>query len=235
MRFPTIEKTLSKALRTWLAVILVGLYPLAPAGGNQESVKSWVRKIQATYANVTDFSSEFVQTYKHPLHDNLKRSYGKVFFQKGGLMRWEYEKPEPKLFVFDGASLWMFEPEVPQIVVSQGQSDRFRRTLAFLIGESNIEEEYQVELLDGRTLGYPDGPVLGLKPKDPSSPYQQIELYLDPNSALVLRSVLVDRDGGRNRVDFKSPKLNTNLSPSLFRFTPPGGVPVVKAEDAARP
>ncbi len=216
------------------AITALALPGLLSAGGGATE-KDWVHRIQATYAQVADFSADFVQTYKHPLKDTLKRSYGKVYFRKGGLMRWEYEKPEPKLFVFDGASLWMFEPQVPQIVVTQGQNDRFRRSLAFLIGESNLDEEYHVSLLDGPGLGYTAGPVLGLKPKDPSSFFEQVELYLDPNTALVVRSVLVDRDGGRNRVDFVSPKLNTNPSPTLFRFTPPAGVPVVKAEDAARP
>jgi len=204
-----------------------------PAGA--KSAAYWVKRIQDSYSNVSDFSSRFTQTYRHPLKPELSRSYGKVYFMKGGLMRWEYEKPEPRLFVFDGAVLWIFEPEMPQVIKTEGQTEKFRRYLAFLTGTGRIDRDYTVELLDGSSYDFDKGPVLGLKPRDPQSPYKFVEMYIDEKKMVVSRSVLVQHEGGRNRIDFMNPEINTGVSHTLFRFSPPPGVPVVSPAEAAKP
>ena len=96
------------------------------------------------------------------------------------------------------------------------------------IGEGKIQDEYRVRALDAKKFKYDKGIVLGLTPKDKKSPYKRIELYLDKSTFRVVRSVVVDRQNNRNRLDFSNPKLNSNLPASAFQFTPPPGVPVVQ-------
>jgi len=233
-RITTLNHYIIKVLLPCLSFAL-----LAGRGNAQsdeaKSAAHWVKRIQESYSNVSDFSSRFTQTYKHPLKPELSRSYGKVYFMKGGLMRWEYERPEPKLFVFDGAVLWIFEPEMPQVIKTEGQTEKFRRYLAFLTGTGRIDRDYTVELLDSSAYGFNKGPVLGLKPRDPQSPYKFVEMYIDEKKMVVSRSVLVQHEGGRNRIDFINSQINTGVSHTLFRFSPPPGVPVVSPADAAKP
>ena len=45
-----------------------------------------------------------------------------MWLKKPGRMRWDYEKPEKKLMVSDGSTLWVYEPEDEQ-AATQNQWD----------------------------------------------------------------------------------------------------------------
>lgn len=188
-------------------------------------------KVQAYYAGVEDFRASFVQTTAHKLFaGRLERSYGKVLFKKGGLMRWEYARPDKKFFIYDGEILWVYEPEVPQVFKGAADADKLRRALAFLTGEGKIRDEYKVKKVDAARYGFTKGIVLKCVPKVKNSPFSYIELYIDKTSFRVVRSVLVDHEGNRNRLDLDEPRINSGLADGLFKFTPPEGVPVLTAE-----
>ena len=195
---------------------------------NNTDVNDIVAKIQAQYASAVDYQATFVQTTSHKMFaGRLERSYGVVKFRKGGLMRWEYQRPEKKLFIYDGKMLWIYEPEVPQIFSGAADAERLRRALAFLTGEGKILEEYNVEILDAKKYHFNKGVVLGLSPKDNKSPYKKIELYVETPGYRVIRSVVVDHEKNRNRLDFSDPKFGAGIPASAFTFTPPAGVPVL--------
>ena len=88
-------------------------------------------------------------------------------------------------------------------------------------------DEYSIKVLNEAKYGFKNGIVLGLTPKDKQSPYKRIELYIDGTTYRVVRSVVVDHENNRNRLDFNNPKLGANLPPQEFTFTPPKGVPVI--------
>jgi outer membrane lipoprotein carrier protein len=199
-----------------------------PAPGAEEIVA----KVQQFYAAVNDYRCEFVQTSSHKLFPGkLERAYGKLMFRKGGLMRWEYSRPETKLFVWDGSQLWVHEPEVPQVFQGTADAERLRKGLAFLTGDGRILEDYTVRKLDAGRFGFANaGHVLKLTPKSKGSPFKHVELYVDGASFRVVRSVVVDHENNRNRLDFEKPEVNPGLDGGLFTFAPPPGVPVIKAE-----
>jgi outer membrane lipoprotein carrier protein len=199
---------------------------------NGLSANEVVDRVQAHYAEVSDFRASFVQTIAHKLFPGrLDRSYGDVMFKKGGLMRWEYLRPEKKLFVYDGATLWVYEPEVPQAFKATTNAERLRKALAFLSGEGKIKESYKAEKLDAARFHFNAGYVLKLTPLDSSSPFKKVEMYVSSADFHVVRSVVVDNDGNRNRFDFTDSASNGGLAPSLFIFSPPAGVPVIDAAE----
>jgi outer membrane lipoprotein carrier protein len=221
------------ALVAGLAVSALAL--AAAAGANAQSApdaEDIVANVQQYYAGVGDYRCEFVQTTAHKLFPGrLERSYGRLMFKKGGLTRWEYSRPEHKLFVWDGKTLWIHEPEVPQVFTGTADAERLRRGLAFLTGEGRLLEDYQAKKLDAGKYGFAAaGHVLKLTPKAKGSPFKYVEIYVDGTSHRVVRSVVVDHEGNRNRLDFEKPEINVGLADDLFSFTPPPGVPVIRAE-----
>ena len=198
---------------------------------NDNYSQQLVQGLKTYYNNYEDYTAEFVQTTSHKMFaGKLKRSYGQVNFKKGGLMRWEYERPERKFFIYDGQILWVYEPEVPQIFEGAADTERLRKALAFLTGEGNILKEYRTKKLSSKKFGFNEGHVLGLWPKDKTSPFEHVELYLDKSTFQVVRSVVVDRQGNRNRFDFFKMEKNKGLRESLFTFKKPEGVPVHKVQ-----
>jgi outer membrane lipoprotein carrier protein len=205
--------------------------PTAAAQGADPSAEDIVNKVQGYYSGIDDFEASFVQTTSHKMFaGRLERSYGKVMFRKGGLMRWEYTRPDRKLFIYDGATLWIYEPEVPQIFKGSADAERLRRALAFLTGEGKIMDEYKVAKLDAKRYRFSEGVVLKLVPKSAGSPFKHVELYVDATTHRVVRSVVVDHEGNRNRLDLNAPATNGGLPNSLFTFTPPPDVPVISAQ-----
>jgi outer membrane lipoprotein carrier protein len=204
----------------------------AGASPGELNANDVVDRIQAHYAEVSDFSASFVQTVAHKLFPGrLERSYGAVMFKKSGLMRWEYARPEKKLFVYDGSTLWVYEPEVPQAFKATANAARLRNALAFLNGEGKIKESYKAEKLDAARFDFTAGYVLKLTPLDKNSPFKKIELYVSSTDFHVVRSVVVDNEGNRNRFDFSNSAHNGGLSASLFTFSPPAGVPVIDSAE----
>lgn len=198
---------------------------------NEKNNLKLVHKLKTYYNSYSDYTAEFVQTTSHKMFTGkLKRAYGHVKFKKGGLMRWEYNRPEKKFFIYDGQILWVYEPEVPQIFEGAADTERLRRALAFLTGEGNILKEYRTKTLSSKKFGFDEGHVLGLWPKDKTSPFEHVELYLDKSTFQVVRSVVVDRQGNRNRFDFFNMEKNKGLHESVFRFKKPPGVPVHKIQ-----
>ncbi len=192
------------------------------------SVKEIVDKIQGYYSSSEDYRASFIQTTSHKMFaGKLDRAYGTVKFKKGGLMKWEYTRPEKKQFIYDGKTLWIYEPEVPQVFSGSADAERLRRALAFVTGEGKLLDEYSVKILNSEKYGFTEGHVLNLIPKDTQSPNKSIELYVDKSTYRVVRSVVIDHENNRNRLDFTNPSLNNNLSAEEFSFIPPKGVPVI--------
>jgi outer membrane lipoprotein carrier protein len=185
-----------------------------------------IDKVQAYYERIGDYKARFVQTSAHKMFPGkYQRAYGNVFFKKGGQMRWEYTRPANKYFIYDGTTLWVYEPEVPQIFKGSDQTDRLKKALAFLTGDGKIKNFYTVK--EGKQRSdFKNGYVVYLYPKA-KSPFKRVELYIEKGTFRVARSIVVDHDDNKNRLDFYGPQTDANLNPALFTFTPPKGVPVI--------
>ena len=215
-------------LLTTLAIFVAPFFLHADESATASQI---IGKVQAHYNATTDFKASFVQTTAHKLFSNrLERSYGEVYLRKNGMMHWAYSRPEPKYFIYDGQTLWVYEPEVPQVFKGQADSERLKKALAFMTGSVRIEDEYNVRKLNEKKFKFTEGYVLGLLPKEKGSPFKMIELYVAAGDFHVVRSVVVDHEGNRNRFDFVDPAYNNSLDDGLFAFAPPAGVPVIEKQ-----
>jgi outer membrane lipoprotein carrier protein len=190
-----------------------------------------VNKVQLQYQTIKDYKATFVQTTEHKMFPGKKqKATGKLMFKKGGLMRWEYTAPESKYFIYDGATLWVYEPEVPQIFKGHDGADKLKKALAFLTGEGKITTFYTVKKKAVPKGAPANSYLLILTPKEKNSPFKHVELYVYKKHFRVMRSVVVDHDNNRNQLDFSNVKTNSHLSPKLFKFKPPQGVPVIQPQ-----
>jgi outer membrane lipoprotein carrier protein len=209
-----------------LSLMAISIITTSAFAENSLSASNVVDKVQNYYESTSDYTARFVQTTAHKMFPGkYQRAYGTVSFKKGGFMRWEYTRPSHKYFIYDTKTLWIYEPEVPQIFQGSDQTDKLKNALAFLTGEGKIKDFYTVKEGAQRS-DFKNGYVVYLFPKT-NSPFKRVELYINKNSFSVERSIVVDHDDNRNRLDFYGSKTNTGLNSSLFTFTPPKGVPVM--------
>ena len=93
---------------------------VVPAGGQSAAAApatdalAMLGKVQRFYNNAQTFQARFHQRYHYRIYRRVKHSVGRVFFKKPGMMRWDYETPTQRLFISDGDTLWVYEPEDAQ-------------------------------------------------------------------------------------------------------------------------
>jgi outer membrane lipoprotein carrier protein len=76
--------------------------------------------------------------------------------------------------------------------------------------------------------------LLTLLPKKPDARFREVQLDIDPKSAQVRRSIVIDPDGSRNAITFSNLKTNVSLPKETFQLTPPPGTQIIDTTTAGR-
>jgi outer membrane lipoprotein carrier protein len=209
----------------------------APAGRLPTAVV--VDRVQRRYDAAQDFRAEFNQTLTSQAMNRQTRSAGEVLLKKPGLMRWNYRTPEARMYLSDGAVLWLYEPEDAQAFKQDLKSSQLPAALAFLTGTGKLAEQFEVEAV-ARTdpdfskligSGNPRDYLLALHPRQAQPQIKAILFVVEPDTFEVRETVITDAQGNQNDVLFSNIRTNTQIPASTFRFTPPAGVRVI---DTAR-
>jgi outer membrane lipoprotein carrier protein len=203
------------------------------APGNM-SAEEVARRIQDFYRQTSDFQAHFRQTYTDVAAGESKRSEGRVFFKKPGMMRWDYHQPgdankRDKVLVSDGKVFWIYEFEFQQVFKQCLADSQLPTSLRFLMGQGELLEEFNVELTSRSTAQRPE---LKLTPKQPTGQYKELRFVLDPQTFQVTRTTIFDPYGNSNQIDFSRILVNRNLPDSGFAFTPPKGSRVLNPQES---
>ena len=202
--------------------------PITAPSGSTASIHSMqasnlLNGIQNFYSKINDFQANFTQTFTYKIYAKQKRSHGKVYFKKPSKMRWDYQKPSKRLFIADGAHLWVYEPDEAQIFKRDMKRAQLPVALRFMKGEGDLASDFIASkpILNGEYY------TLTLTPKEPSSEYQQLKLTVHSTTFEVSASELIDPVGNTNHIHFTNVKVNSALPDKGFQFTPPPGVHVI--------
>lgn len=210
----------------------------APAAAQQAppttNVTAVVERVQKLYEGTTDLHARFTQTTKGIM--GQRQAAGEVWLKKPGKMRWDYSKPEKKLFIADGTLLWVYEPEDEQAFKQPLSSSQLPTQVSFLFGKGRLLDDFDISPLpakDAQGLGGPGDVALKLVPKTATLQYRYLAFIVDPKSGVVKETVVYDQQGGQNRIAFQGIETNVKggVDDARFRFTPPPGTQVV---DTAR-
>lgn len=222
------------------AVIGLGFWALAlagPAAAEERApldATTVVQLVQAFYDQTKTLEAEFEQTRYTRLYDRYDRARGKVVFKKPGMMRWDYAEPNGQVFVSDGKKLLIYQPPEEgekngQLIERALEEDQLPSAFSFLTGTGNLEQDFEVRLLDHGDERFQDGYVLQLIPRKPTQSYEQLVFYVRAMSdggkraGVVQRVLIIDAAGNRNRFDFSNIKFNREVPDKRFSYRPPRG------------
>jgi outer membrane lipoprotein carrier protein len=193
-----------------------------------ETGETVLSEIQNRYEKTNDFEANFVQEYVSKVMRQPNRAEGKVYFKKKGMMRWDYTVPNQKL-ISDGHTLWYYQPEEKQVLVSDVSSVLKEKTpLAFLAGEGNLSRDFNLINLNESVSEKVENYIIELAPKDPLVTLAKLTLTVDKKTYHVLQSDVFDGLGNVTRTRFVDIKTNIGRSNSFFHFTIPPGTEVIK-------
>jgi outer membrane lipoprotein carrier protein len=242
---PSAAALVVASLTASLTLAAVGPEAAAPSpAAARLRVEQVVEKIQKRYDAAKDFRARFNQTLTNAAFGRKTSSTGEVLLKKPGRMRWNYAQPEPKMYLADGNTLWLYEPEDKQAFKQELKSSQLPAALAFLAGQGKLAAEFDITAQDPKSLkspksakvpyGTPQDYVLTLSPKAPQAQVKTILFVVDPKTFDVRESVITDQQANVNDLLFSDIRFNTKIPDATFHWAPPPGVRLIDAAKLGR-
>jgi outer membrane lipoprotein carrier protein len=221
------------------AMIVLLALPTTP-----HDAQTVLRALEARYHHAQTLKAAFYERYSDSSSAGEgSAESGIVYFSQPGRMRWEYESPEKKLFIVDGANVWFYVPADRTVSRAKVKdSSDWRTPLALLTGKSDISKLCRsIEILEPAKTpataedsesrpSNPENTVLRCVPKresaDTDQEIREVLLESDPESHLVR---VIIRQPGNLETEFRFANWQENfpIAETMFHFAPPPGVTVV--------
>jgi len=150
-----------------------------------------------------------------------QESSGTFAFARPGKFRWSYEKPHPQIIVGDGEKLWIYDPDLNQVIVRKLDRALGSTPAALLAGDDALEKKFEV--LDGGKNA--DVEYVDAKPRAADSGFASVRIGLKDNVPRTME--LHDSFGQVTQLSFGPFERNAAVDAALFRFVPPPGADVV--------
>jgi len=199
--------------------------PASAAGTKAPEIAS---RVQERYDETRVLTAAFTQELRVKAGGQVVRSKGRMYFEKPGRMRWEYESPEPQTIVADGKSLWIYQPADKQVLKAPlEQAFQSNTPVSFLFGIAKIGRDFEATLAKPGPEG---APRLALRPKkEEGGALGLLTLEIDPATYDVRAAIVEDPLGNVTEVRLIDAQRNGKVNASLFRFERPKGVDVIEA------
>ncbi|MEW6145038.1 MAG: outer membrane lipoprotein chaperone LolA [Thermodesulfobacteriota bacterium] len=214
-----------------IILVILGLLFTSSAGysGQTESIDVVVDRIQKKYEEIEDFHADFTQEATVKALNTVQKSDGEVWFKKPGKMRWNYYEPYKDQIVSDGRTLWFYNEEEKQVIESPlTQVSETETTSTLLSGLGKIKELYRTSFSESGEFESDGSYLIDLRPKEEGEDYNKVTLAINKSTMMVNTLYLYDPFGNLTKVLLKNIEIDKGVSDSLFNFTAPSGVEVIK-------
>lgn len=173
------------------------------------------------FREINTFEARFGQIVLDESLVEIDDGQGRLWIQRPGLFRWDYDAPDAQQIIGDGDNVWVYDIELEQVTVSEQEATLGRSPAILLAGEGGLEDDYIVE--DIGTQGRFDW--VNLIPRSEDTGFSEVRIGFEDNRLRLLE--LLDTLGQRTRISFVDLKENVPISPATFEFIPPEGVDVI--------
>lgn len=151
---------------------------------------------------------------------------GRLMVKYPGKMRWEYQQPDPMLFITDGATIWMYQPAERQVTV--GQADQVlggSQGASFLSDIRLLRQQFQVDIDPN---GSEELVRLKLTPREESFDIAFIYMTIARATHDVIEVLTTNQYDDTTRIVFYDIAFQQSFPDSLFHFDIPEGVDVLQ-------
>ena len=214
-------------MRTLLVVAALATVAQAQEKKPTESAATVVARVQKYYDSTKDLRAKFEQQIESASRAPSKAS-GEVWLKKPGKMRWDYAKPEKKLMVSDGATLWVYEPEDEQAYKQdlKGNDAAGAGLVSARRGQARRRVRRQHD--QGRRRRR-RRLALKMVPKIGTTAYRYLVFVVDGKSGQVKQHHHL-RPAGRHQhtLSFIDVQQNKGVDDGKFKFSPPSGTHILK-------
>lgn len=197
---------------TLLCTLFLATYTWS--GGAPEDIQQLRDLLQP----ITSLSARFEQQISDADGFELQASEGLFQVSQPNRLRWIVETPMPQQIIADGETLWIYDPDLEQVIIQPFNEDIATTPAVLFSGDlDQLDEAYFVIQLDeGR---------FELKPEQGGSLFDSMSIVFDGGKPASI--ALTDSLGQTTRIRFTQLELNPRLSGDQFVFEIPNGVDVI--------
>ena len=184
------------------------------AGGAAEDIQQLRDLLQP----ITSLSARFQQQITDADGYELQNSEGLFQVSQPNNLRWVVEMPMPQQIIADGETLWIYDPDLEQVIIQPFNEDIAATPAILFSGDlDQLDQAYFVtQLAEGH---------FELKPERGGSLFDSMIIRFD--QAKPTSITLTDTLGQTTHISFSQLELNPPLSADQFVFQIPDGVDVV--------
>ncbi len=194
-----------------------------------------LKKTGTTYQQTRAFSANFHQSVSSAATGSkATEASGRLYYEKPAQMRWEYEEPEPQVFVANQQLAWLYVPSEKQISLTDPRKI-FSHPLAqtFFQGVGELKKHYEVTL--DHSQSSKDTAVLKLMPRKEDPEIKTLYLAIDLQTYRISSIQILNALGNTNRISLDSQRTMASLDPKLFELDIPPSVDIVDTEGRPLP
>lgn len=150
------------------------------------------------------------------------KSQGTMAISRPGKFRWAIAKPYQQLMVGDGSRIWLYDPELKQVIVRKSDKALGGSPAALLAGDNEVDQRFTLKA-DGEHGG---AQWVVAEPRQNDTGFARIRIGLSGNELKGM--ILEDSFGQVTTLIFNNVVRNGDVTASQFQFSPPTGVDILK-------
>jgi len=186
------------------------------SGGSAEDIQH----LRALLQPISSLSARFEQRIVDADGFELQSSSGVFQVSQPNRLRWQVESPMPQQIISDGVTLWVYDPDLEQVIIQPFNQD-IAATPAILFSGNleQLDRAYFVRQLSGSSFE--------LQPEQGGSLFSRMTITFDGRAPSSL--ALTDNLEQTTTIRFSQLELNPLLADGRFKFVTPDGVDVINS------
>lgn len=184
-------------------------------------------KTEKKLLSLKSVKAYFEQIYYSGSVSTPLREKGKFTFKKPDSMKWEYQDPEEKVFLYKEGNFFFYDPEENQLMKgSLSEEDPEAEIFNLLSGKKSLQDNYLIEFSP-----FPSEKTqvfqLKLTPSEEGE-HEFILLEIDKKTWLIEKAILFDWAGNKNEYRFTKIKTNARIPKNFFELQLPPDVEIIQ-------
>jgi outer membrane lipoprotein carrier protein len=185
---------------------------------NAENTETAAQRLHLLLKPINSLSADFTQQIMGQDNKQLQRLTGNLSLKKPNQLRWNVVSPMPQLVISDGKLVWLYEPDLEQVVIQSFSDDFMANPISILLGDlDQLNRDFTVSLISDDRFS--------LKPKQKNSLFVAIQLrFMD---SVLSHIEYQDSFGQNTQLTLSQVKLNPQIAKNTSVFDIPQAVDII--------
>ena len=204
-------------MRKVLFLFIMALTFQIEVAAQQVSEEQARREISHVAAGLNSMKCDFIQTKQLKMLRDIMISKGKMYYQQGNKLRWEYESPYSYVFVLNGSKV-VLKNNDRNDVIDVNQNKLFREIVRIMmntvVGKCMTDDKDFKVSVNVLSSEY----VATMTPlrKDLKQMFASIVLHFNRHSKMVSQVELLEKNGDKTLIELKNVQTNVAIPYNIF-------------------